>query len=626
MSTGAYSALMSSKRKRDAVNGFIMNGENHAPMDTESNENKKSRIEYVETVPSKVIHIRNMPSDATEHEIALLGIPFGMLENMVLSKKAGQALIEMQSLDSAILMVSYYRQYQVTLRGRNLVMQFSKHQHLELHSENSHIGDAIKNANCIVQQDLSGSNSGLPNTVLRVLVDNIMGQQINHTILHKIFYRYGKILRIITFLKNNQYHGLIEFDDHIHAFVAMLHLNGQNIYTGCCSLRVEFSKNRGPLEVRHESDKCRDYINNPLTEEELAGLRRYASGSMSGSSSAGNHHPPGGNITHFQNAIVPGLTHQGIHLPMGMIASPSSSNTGINDLTAQLAALAQQSGLALTPAAAAATASFMALTAQNNAVGAQSITGVPNLAALIAAIQSGAVQNPVLSHLPGGTSGSLNTLQHSVSSHTASTGVRAPPNNNGGTVLIVSNLNEERVYPDALFTLFGVYGDVTRVKIMFNKKDTALVQFSDSQQALTALQFLSGQRLWDKCMKIAVSRHNVVQLPRDEAENHLTKDYSTSLLHRFRKPNSKNFMNIYPPSHILHLSNIPPSINEEDIRILFASKGFEVTGFRFMQKDKKMALVQLDSIDTAIQALIELHNSQLTENSHLRISFSKSAI
>lgn len=31
----------------------------------------------------------------------------------------------------------------------------------------------------------------------------------------------------------------------------------------------------------------------------------------------------------------------------------------------------------------------------------------------------------------------------------------------------------------------GVYGDVTRVKIMFNKKDTALVQFTDPQQALT---------------------------------------------------------------------------------------------------------------------------------------------
>lgn len=92
----------------------------------------------------------------------------------------------MISLESAILMVSYYREYQVTLRGRTLVMQFSKHQHLELHSENSNIGDAIKHANCVVQQDLSGAVTGVPNTVLRVTVDNVMGQQINHTILHKV--------------------------------------------------------------------------------------------------------------------------------------------------------------------------------------------------------------------------------------------------------------------------------------------------------------------------------------------------------------------------------------------------------------------------------------------------------
>ena len=31
----------------------------------------------------------------------------------------------------------------------------------------------------------------------------------------------------------------------------------------------------------------------------------------------------------------------------------------------------------------------------------------------------------------------------------------------------------------------GVYGDVQRVKIMFNKKDNALVQFTDASQANT---------------------------------------------------------------------------------------------------------------------------------------------
>ena len=40
------------------------------------------------------------------------------------------------------------------------------------------------------------------------------------------------------------------------------------------------------------------------------------------------------------------------------------------------------------------------------------------------------------------------------------------------------------VYVISVFIL-GHYGDVLRVKILFNKKDTALIQFTDSSQAQT---------------------------------------------------------------------------------------------------------------------------------------------
>ena len=53
--------------------------------------------------------------------------------------------------------------------------------------------------------------------------------------------------------------------------------------------------------------------------------------------------------------------------------------------------------------------------------------------------------------------------------------------NLGQTVLIVSNLNPEKINPDLLFKLFGVYGDVVRVKILYNKPDTGLVQFTNAQ-------------------------------------------------------------------------------------------------------------------------------------------------
>ena len=35
---------------------------------------------------------------------------------------------------------------------------------------------------------------------------------------------------------------------------------------------------------------------------------------------------------------------------------------------------------------------------------------------------------------------------------------------------------------DDIFTLFGVYGDVVRVKILYSKQETALVQFATPQQ------------------------------------------------------------------------------------------------------------------------------------------------
>lgn len=40
-----------------------------------------------------------------------------------------------------------------------------------------------------------------------------------------------------------------------------------------------------------------------------------------------------------------------------------------------------------------------------------------------------------------------------------------------------------RVHKSCFFTFAGVYGDVHRVKIMFNKKENALVQMADATQA-----------------------------------------------------------------------------------------------------------------------------------------------
>lgn len=47
-----------------------------------------------------------------------------------------------------------------------------------------------------------------------------------------------------------------------------------------------------------------------------------------------------------------------------------------------------------------------------------------------------------------------------------------------------------------------------------------------------------------------------------------------------------------------------PTVSEEDIKEAFEKAGFQVKGFKFFPTDRKMALLQLESVDDAVIALI----------------------
>ncbi|PIN99584.1 hypothetical protein AB205_0006100 [Aquarana catesbeiana] len=77
-------------------------------------------------------------------------------------------------------------------------------------------------------------------------------------VLHQIFSKFGTVLKIITFTKNNQFQALLQYGDPANAQQAKLALDGQNIYNACCTLRIDFSKLVN-LNVKYNNDKSRDY-------------------------------------------------------------------------------------------------------------------------------------------------------------------------------------------------------------------------------------------------------------------------------------------------------------------------------------------------------------------------------
>ncbi|PKU38419.1 polypyrimidine tract-binding protein 1 isoform x1 [Limosa lapponica baueri] len=530
---------------------FIMS--NNSSSAANGNDSKKFKSDNRSAgVPSRVIHVRKLPSDVTEAEVISLGLPFGKVTNLLMLKGKNQAFIEMNTEEAANTMVNYYTTVTPILRNQTIYIQFSNHK--ELKTDNSpnqaraqaalQAVNSVQSGNLVPLASAAAVDAGMAmagqSPVLRIIVENLF-YPVTLDVLHQIFSKFGTVLKIITFTKNNQFQALLQYADPVSAQHAKLSLDGQNIYNACCTLRIDFSKLTS-LNVKYNNDKSRDYTrpdlpsgdNQPALDQTMAAAFG-APGIISASPYAGAGFPP-------------------------TFAIPQAAGT------------------------------VFRLTVPN----ALAPLAIPSAAAAAAA--AGRIAIP-------GLAGA------------------------GNSVLLISNLIPERVTPQCLFILFGVYGDVQRVKILFNKRENALVQMADGNQAQLAMSHLNGQKLYGKPVRITLSKHHMVQLPRENQEDHgLTKDYGNSPLHRFKKPGSKNFQNIFPPSATLHLSNIPPSVTEEDLKMLFSTNGGMVKGFKFFQKDRKMALIQMGSVEEAIQSLIELHNHDLGENHHLRVSFSKSTI
>lgn len=92
---------------------------------------------------------------------------------------------------------------------------------------------------------------------------------------------------------------------------------------------------------------------------------------------------------------------------------------------------------------------------------------------------------------------------------------------------------------------------------------------------------------------------------------------------------SNIYLNIAACNEIIKLSNSGScNVKEEvnmsehvflalcDIQLFFVSR----------LRDRKMALIQMSSVEEGIQALMDLHNYDMGGNHHLKVSFSKSTI
>ncbi|NXL39678.1 PTBP3 protein, partial [Glaucidium brasilianum] len=468
---------------------------------------------------SRVLYLYQVPSDATEAEIISLGLPFGKVTNILMLRRKGQAFLELDSEEAAGNMVNYYGPVVPHIRSHPVGIQFSHYRQLQTEHlpGQSKVQEALQTVNDSVSRNQADTNvlgaegvlAQSYSSVLRIIIEKPF-YTVTIDMLYQIFSKFGTVLKIVIFIKNNTFQALLEYDDPRNAYFAKVHMDGRCIYTACCILHVEFSK-LARLTVKYNNSKSRDFTRFDL---------------------------------------------------------PSGDGQ---------------------------------LILQASAFGTQNVIFPP--------YEGAAVFTPAM----GFPQGAGKFLFSKSCLH--SCGFK-------NNILILSF--KQAITPYGLFILFGLYGDVHRVKIMYKKKETALVQMAEEIQAVLAINYLNGQVIYGRTISVTFSKHKAVQLLCKGQEDHgLTRDYSNSPLHRFKQPGSGHLVNICPPSATLHLSNLLPSVNVDDVKKLFEETGYTVKAFKLFPNDSRMALIQLDSAEEGIHALMELHNHDLGEGHSLWISFSK---
>merc|ERR1719461_1199249 len=210
---------------------------------------------------------------------------------------------------------------------------------------------------------------------------------------------------------------------------------------------------------------------------------------------------------------------------------------------------------------------------------------------------------------------------------------------NGTTpVVMITNLNEDEIDCDKIFTLCGVFGDVQRVKISYHKRDTAFVQLTNHRQAKHVVTSLNRMQLYGKMIHVNLSRMTRVKLPKDSPNSammfpdakFLTKDYTNCKKHRYAKRGTGGIkyspLSIGQPSHILHIANLPIQSEAKDLQEYLSGNGQQHTiqSIELIGVNNKLgscqAFAKCHSVDIACQILIDFHSREFLGR-EIKISF-----
>jgi len=188
--------------------------------------------------PSKVIHCRAVADGCKETDLFQVMRPFGNIRALTLMPKLRQALVEFDQMESAIACVTYAKIQAILVLGRQMYVNYSK--------------------STEINRDFSKSTASIGQTPTNTLLFTIINaiQPVSVDTIKKICTPHADVQRIVIFHKNGL-QALVEFVTVEEARRVQQALNSCDIFQGCCTLKIDFSKT-GRLNVHANTAETYD--------------------------------------------------------------------------------------------------------------------------------------------------------------------------------------------------------------------------------------------------------------------------------------------------------------------------------------------------------------------------------
>uniref|UniRef100_A0A158QHT0 RRM domain-containing protein n=1 Tax=Rodentolepis nana TaxID=102285 RepID=A0A158QHT0_RODNA len=258
--------------------------------------------------PSPVVHITDLPEHTLEIDLEKLFDRFGHIVEIIMLPNKRQSLIEFKDQNDADRVVQRSENFPFMVGNQRLRLSYSTSKRLTIRGR---LDDSA------MQNDRSSPQE---NNILLLTIYNAQ-YPITVDIIHQVTSRHGKVLRIVIFRKTGV-QAMVEFESIEDARETKRHINGADIYSGCCSIKVEYAKQTRLKVVRNCLDSW-DYENPNLDEVNNHGRH-------SGTSAASLLGKFDGDASKRPDAFIPGgltLSPNSVLNALAVVASQQHQQT-----------------------------------------------------------------------------------------------------------------------------------------------------------------------------------------------------------------------------------------------------------------------------------------------------------